>query len=217
MMVVFPLPYQIPVIAFLSSILILVRTYCQQGCFQFELFMNRWKFVLFLLNILGLLTTNLLSMGILHIGELTFIVDLFIYDLIYREMLLSARAHHVLGIIGLCFQMHIGVGGAAMSYLFTDEVTDYFTNPILFWIVFYNVICGIAVLQGIRACADSPPIKVWVTLIVFWWIFSFGYHITKWNEISSCFFGGQYESTFELESQLSSPVYQNAIVAHDMF
>jgi hypothetical protein len=106
--------------------------------------------------------------------------------MVYRQLLPSTRAHHFLAIIGICLQVHIGIGGALMSYLLTDEVIDYVRNPIAFWItfffmriVFYNVVCWIAVKQGMKAAQTSAAAQWWVRAVMIWWFFSVLYHL-RW-------------------------------------
>jgi hypothetical protein len=115
--------------------------------------------------------------------ELLILALLFIHDAFARSLSLSFRTHHILAIVGVCLQVHIGVGGATMSYLLFDQVTDYIQNPKAFWIAFfvvricfYNVVLAVAVRQGIQAAASSLAIKIWVGCVITWWLFSNVYH-----------------------------------------
>jgi hypothetical protein len=185
-MVSVALQYQALLSGGLVLVMVFARTRCTESCLSIEKFILRHKAFLFVLNLLGVLTTNLLSMSIIHVCELILLNAIFVYEMIYSVMLPSSRAHHALAIIGLCLQVHIGIGGALMSYLLTDEVIDYISNPVAYWvtfvvvrIVFYNIVCGIAVKQGIKAAETSVSAKWWLRAVVIWWIFSIGYHI-RW-------------------------------------
>jgi hypothetical protein len=161
------------------------------GVFNSSLFRNlryifdRYGTRLFLtFNIGGLLTTNLLTMSYVHVIELTPLILVFLHEFFYHQMALPLRIHHVLSILGLALQLHIGVGGALMSYLLLDELTDYIKDPPSFWIAFvalrivgYNVVLAIAIKQGVAQAADSVPIKHWIASVLVWWIFSAFYHI----------------------------------------
>jgi hypothetical protein len=135
-------------------------------------------------NIFGLLTTNLLEMSYVHVVELTPLLLVFLHEFFYDRLPLPERLHHILSIVGLALQLHIGVGGALMSYLLLDELTDYVHDPRSFWIAFvvlrivgYNVVLALAVKQGVAQAAASVGVKFWVASVVVWWIFSAFYHI----------------------------------------
>jgi hypothetical protein len=164
--------------------------------------LHRWSNALFFgINFFGLFTTNLLSMSWFHVCELLVLALVFARDAIVRDLTPTFRFHHVLGVVGLCLQVHIGVGGAMMSYLLVDQVTDYVHNRVAFWIVFllvriglYNTVLAVAVRQGLRAASASLAIAVWVGCVATWWAFSNFYHFRwMWRmraEIKRLFFGG---------------------------
>jgi hypothetical protein len=185
-MVALAVQHQLLLSGGLAFLMVIAHARWTESCLSIEQFIERHKFVLFALNLLGLLTTDLLSMSVVHVCELVLLNAIFVYELIYKVRLPSSYAHHVLAILGLCLQVHIGIGGALMSYLLTDEVIDYISSPVAYWvtffifrIVFYNVVCAIAVRQGMRAAATNVAAKWWLRAVVIWWIFSIGYHI-RW-------------------------------------
>jgi hypothetical protein len=178
--------YQLLFSGGLASFMIFARERWKGACLRIEQSIKEFQWVLYGLNLLGILTKDLLSMSIVHVCELLLLNAIFVYELVYRDMLLSGRAHHVLAIAGLYLQVHIGIGGALMSYLLIDEVTDYITNPFAYWITFflvrfgfYNAVCGIAVRQGLRAARHSVAAAWWVRTVVVWWVFAVGYHV-RW-------------------------------------
>jgi len=156
----------------------------------------------FVCNLLGILTTNLLSMSYLHISELTILTLVFVHELLFGGYRLPRKAHHVLSLIGLVLQMHIGVGGALMSYLLIDQVTDLIRDRRIFWVVFllvrllgYNAVLAIAVKQGVEPAKESPAVRGWLACVIVWWVFSLFYHV-QWawkerDEISRLFFRGK--------------------------
>jgi hypothetical protein len=125
-----------------------------------------------------------------HICELLSLAILFLHDAVMRPMTLAFRVHHIFGIVGVCLQIHIGVGGTAMSYLLFDQVTDYVRDPVAFWITFlvvricfYNVMLTVAVMQGIRAAQESMAIAVWVGCVIIWFFYANFYHLEwAWRE-----------------------------------
>jgi hypothetical protein len=138
----------------------------------------------FVFNLCGLATTNLLSMTYLHIAEQLILIFVFIYELIFRRGLLSRHFHHVLAIAGLALQIHIGIGGAMMSYLLIDQVTDLINHVKLFWITFflvrlfaYNVVMFIAVRQAVGPARESAAVMGWFVCVIIWWVFSLLYHL----------------------------------------
>jgi hypothetical protein len=175
------------------------------GGFNWSLFRNlRYIFdrygtrIFMAFNAGGLLTTNLLTMSSIHVIELTPLILVFLYEIFYRPMILPLRIHHVLSILGISLQLHIGVGGALMSYLLLDELTDYIVDRPFFWIAFvvmriigYNVVLAIAVKQGVAQAAASVAVRGWLASVVIWWIFSAFYHIhwiwTKRYEVADAF------------------------------
>jgi hypothetical protein len=151
---------------------------------KYAAFGRKWSYAIFFsVNLIGTFTTDLLSLTWFHITELLLLALLFIHDAFAHSMTLTFRARHILAIIGVCLQIHIGVGGATMSYLLCDQVTDYIRNAKAFWITFfvvricfYNGVLAIAVRQGIQAAVSSLAIKIWVGCVITWWVFSNFYH-----------------------------------------
>jgi hypothetical protein len=139
-----------------------------------------------LINFGGLFTTDLVSMSWYHVFELILFSFLMMDDLsdpFFRVGDWEEVMHHILSLIGISLQLHIGVGGGLMSYLFLDELVFYFRESDLFWPVFfgvriigYNVILAIVVKQGIPR-ASSWSIQLWLLVVICWWGFSIVYHI----------------------------------------
>jgi hypothetical protein len=137
-----------------------------------------------LVNLGGLLTTNLLSMPTWHIFELVILALIFIDDLwngTGNTGSLDGRWHHILSISGISVQLHFGIGGGLMVFLLLDQIVDYCADPRLFWAVFFllrvigdNVLIGIAVKQALNEM--SSTMAIWLVLVVIWWVFSVLFH-----------------------------------------
>jgi hypothetical protein len=181
------LAVQFLLFAVLLGLAFLFQRPLQSLSMQFGAVFRRWSFAVFFgINFLGLLTTDLLSMSWFHVCELLALGLLFAHDAVMRDMTATFRFHHILGLVGVCFQIHIGVGGALMSYLLLDQATDFIRNRRAFWITFlivrigiYNVVLAIGVRQGLRAAEASRAVAVWVGCVITWWIFSIFYHL-RW-------------------------------------
>jgi hypothetical protein len=177
---------------------------------------RHWPGVLFFAyNLCGVSTTNLLSMTYLHITEQMFLIFLFICDLYFCHQRPTRLIHHVLGIIGLALQIHIGIGGAMMSYLLIDQVTDLISDVRAFWITFfvvrllaYNVVMFVAVRQALGPAKESRAVMGWFVCVLIWWVFSLCYHLRWiWRErkgIIWAFSSGQ-QTDEEAENPPRSP------------
>jgi hypothetical protein len=161
-----------------------------------------------LINIGGLFTLDLVSMSWYHVFELTLFSFLIMNDLCYpffRQGCWEEVMHHLLALIGISLQFHIGVGGGLMSYLFLDQIVVYFEDTGFYWPVFfglrivgYNVILAIAVKQGIPRVSSRGE-HLWLLAVRCWWGFSIVYHIVWiWRcreEITALYFRrGEYRT-----------------------
>jgi hypothetical protein len=178
---------QLLLFSLLLSFAFLFQRHLQSLASRFGTEFRSWSFVLFFCtNFLGIFTTDLLSMSWFHACELLSLAFWFAHDAVMRPMTPVFLWHHILGIVGLCFQVHIGVGGALMSYLLLDQSTDYVRDRRAFWIIFvlvrfglYNVLLAVGVRQGLRAAESSLAVAIWVACVIGWWVFSVFYHI-RW-------------------------------------